>query len=109
MSDGNENRLHQIRTDQDRDGVSLGPIAIILTIGAGLIGFLTFPCVDLRVDYFLNGPDDSPMSVWQMRCEGEGLSCVCTQRADSMHGGSDCEVGPDLVVRCEKAPADRID
>lgn len=108
MSDGNESRLSSIATGGDRNGLPLWPIFIILLIGAIVLGVLTVPCIELRLDYMRYAPEGSPMSVWQMQCEKEGGSCVCRQEASSVQGGDDCEFRSDLIVKCRAVPADAL-
>lgn len=96
-----EQRLWAVNTKGSRDGVPLWPLAIILTIGAVVIGLLMLPCMGLRLDYLRYG--DGQMNVLQMECGKEGSECVCRQDAKAVRGGQSCVVRADLKVRCRPA------
>ncbi len=108
MSDDPQTRrLTDIDNTSERDGAALWPIAIILVIGAGIIGTLMVPCIGLRINYIMNAPDTSKMSVWQMHCVPEGKDCVCTQSANAVQGGEACVVRKELRVQCR--PIDTLE
>lgn len=106
MSEGQEQRLWQIDGGGDRNGVPLWPLAIILVIGAAVLGVISVPCNDLRFDYVANARDTSNMNWLLMSCTEEYRECVCRQKADSVQGGVDCEVRGDLIVRCRRPGAE---
>ena len=106
MADGNENRLWSIDTKEDRGGIPLWPVFLILLLGAFVIGGLSVPCMGLRMDYLRHAPENSPMDFWQMQCAKEQGACVCRQETSGITGGPRCEFSGDLMVRCQRVSAD---